>query len=60
VTAMGANENKIKDLADFKRAIAKSDYNKIKAFHDTQPTLYADFKAIMKREEDKRRGIIEF
>lgn len=57
---MGANENKIKDLADFKRAIAKSDYNKIKAFHDTQPTLYADFKAIMKREEDKRRGIIEF
>jgi hypothetical protein len=56
---MGA-DTEIKDYADYKRAVKKSDYRAIKALKDSKPTMYADFKIAMKKEDDKRRGIIEF
>jgi hypothetical protein len=52
--------DEIKDYKDFKRAIGKSDYSAIKAFKDSEPTIYNDFKLAMKQEEDERRGIIKF
>jgi hypothetical protein len=61
VTQMGAvDEEEINTYLDFKKAVAKSDYRRIKEFKDLQPTAYEDFKKQMKQDEDEQRGIIKF
>jgi hypothetical protein len=55
-----AADEEIKDYNSFKRAVAKSDYRRIKDFKDIKPTEYADYKKQMKRDEDEARGIVKF
>jgi hypothetical protein len=49
-----AEVKEIKDYADFKKAVGKSQYKTVKTFKDNQPVLYDEYNSKLQHEHDKK------